>query len=251
MTIPYLYRHAETGYFEPRPCAYDGPVSLAVWKRLNRQFLKLEAGNYFYPCDGADAYAEAITRVCETAERIERGEIVLEKASADTYLTGVAFKTLCRFHLREVMPRRDVYRRVEDLTVGNGAVGEDGFDIDNYDGTKDMPDKTMTDACGEPCTESIPIGSAMTAQQLVEALPGNPSYSERRDIARALLEDLYTALGDAVCVSAFRAYVTAEGVFPEAARLIHVSQATYYRNWPVWIALAKNSEKKTPSQGTN
>jgi len=254
--IPFLYRHPETGYFEPRPCAYDGPVSLKVWKRLNRQFLKLNAGNYFWPSDGADAYGEAITSVCTAAGKIVRGEIVLKNDSPDPYLTGVAFKALYRYHLREVMPQRAVYRAVEKQTIGNGAVGEDGFDIDNHNGAEDYPDKTMTDACGDQCIESIPVGSALTAQQLVESLPGFPDARERQEKALNCLDDLCRAMTAAdpkneEAVDAFAAYIVAECDMVEAARLIHVPKTTYYRKWPAWLAAAKKVGKNKRCYGTN
>lgn len=108
-TVPVLYRHKDTGRFESAECAYYGPVARKVWASVNKQFLKLNAANYFYPCEPADAYHAAIREV----ERVA-GEVgVLSRASVETYLMNVGHKALCHFHCRVVAPMREEYRRVE------------------------------------------------------------------------------------------------------------------------------------------
>lgn len=247
-TIHVLYRHAESGLIEATPSVYSGPIPEKVWKNLNRQLLKLDAGQYFYPCDAMDAYQDAVRRIAERALRLKRGEIVLEKATDVTYLTSVGYRALYRYHLRTVQPLRNVYRLVERKTVGRGAVGEDGFDIDNYDGTEDNPDKAMTDAFDEKCVESIPVGSALTARQLVETLPGVPSMNERREMAVNLLGEICENLlkknrANQVIVDAFAAYIVSNGDLRQAAALCRVSERTFYARWPKFLKAAKGAAR--------
>ena len=247
MRIQVLYRHHESGLIEPAVCNYEGHVPEKVWKRLNRRFLKLDAGRYFYPLEPMDAYQDAVAQVTEKAERIARGEIVLRDASAETYLTSAANLAFLKFHERKVQPARAIYHRVANKTAGRGAVGEDRFDIDNYDGTQDCPDKTMTDISDEPCEESVPLGTAMTAQQLVESLPGYPSRREREEKATAVLGEICERLlatdrkiGREI-TDVFAAYVAADGNHFAAAHLVHIGKNRWYRSWPRWLALARRA----------
>ena len=245
--VQVLYRHHESGLIEPAVCNYKGPVPEKVWERLNRRFLKLDATRYFFPLEPMDAYQDAVAQVTEKAVRIARGEIVLRKATRETYLTSAANLAFLNFHERRVQPVREVYRRVANKTAGHGAVGEDGFDIDNYDGTQDCPDKTMTDISGELCQESVPLGTAMTAQQLAESLPGYPSLRERQEKAAVLLGEICERLlatdrktGEEI-VDVFAAYVAADGNHFAAAHLVHIGKNRWYRSWPHWLALARRA----------
>lgn len=246
--VPVLYRHPQTGFFETALCDYEGPVPVKVWPRLNRHFLKLQAGNYFFPLDPEDAYHEVIAFVSDKARLIRKGKLVLRKATPETYLTSTAKLAFLNFHVRKVQPVRATYRIVERRTMGRGAVGEDGFDIDNYDGTQDGPDKAITDISDEPCEESVPVGSAMTAQQLVEALPGIPSRREREGKAAALLDEICERLlkssdrklGEEI-VNVFAAFIIADGNHFEAARLAHIGKNRWYASWKMWLAAAKRA----------
>lgn len=255
--VPILYRHAESGLIEPIESAYAGRVPECVWKNVNRQLLKLDAGRYFYPLDAMDAYAEAVNKVEVAAESIACGEVVLNRASPVTYLTGVAHKTFYRFHLRKVQPLRELYRQVGRKVTGRGTVGEDGFDSDNYDATQNAPSEKM---CGafkvSPDAETVG-SSAMTIQQLAESLPGLPWAQERRDRAASALEEIYAAMtgtaGDCAqsAVKAFRAYVKAECDMVQAARIAGISKTDFYRKWPAWIKFARKVGKNRTCRGTN
>lgn len=244
--VPVLYRHPQTGFFEPALCDYEGPVPVKVWSRLNKHFLKLQAGNYFFPLDAMDAYQDAVACVSDKARLIREGKLVLRKATPETYLTSTAKLAFLNFHTRKVQPVRETYRSVERRTMGHGAVGEDGFDIDNYDGTQDNPDKVMTDISEEPCHGTVPAGTAMTAQQLVETLPGIPYRREREEKATALLGEICERLlkspdrklGE-VIVNVFAAYVVADGNFVEACKLAHISKDRWYRDWSLWCRRAR------------
>jgi len=253
--VPVLCRMQGSGLIEPHECAYTGPVMEAVWKNMNRQLLKLDAGAYFYPCDAMDAYHEAVRNVEKQAGRIVRGDICLAHATPLTYLTTVAYNTFYHFHLREVQQLRDRYRRIEAKTCGHGAVGEDGFDAENDDGTLRAPGAALRQMFETPTGGERPDASAMTAQQLAEALPGMPWARERRAWAAAALEEIYAALGrDPLArriVRAFRAYVKADGNMVLAAQLADLSKTVFYRRWPTWLARAEKVGKSCVPHGTN
>lgn len=243
-----LIRNPETGDIERKSVAYSGSIPRTVWRNLNRRLLKLDYGGYFYPCDAMDAYQEAVRQVSEGVARLKRGEITLKKATPETYLTAIAYRALCRYHLREVAPRRAAYRAVEETTVARGAVGEDRFDIDNYNGTEDSPDKSLTDIFDEPCEETLPVGSALTAQQLVETLPGLPSMRERRETALNLLGEICENLlkrnrAYRIIIDAFAAYIVAECNLRQAAALCRVPLRTFYARWPKFLKLAKGAAR--------
>lgn len=249
----FLIRNPKTGDVEKIRAAYRGNVDAKVYERVGKRFLKLDAGGYFWPLDGMDAYGEAIEQIEKMQKRLERGEVVLDTASPVTYLVNVGARSLLHFHQRQVAPVRETHRAVERHTSGRGAVGEDSFDIDNYDGTQDAPDKAMCDACGDVCEESLPAGSALTAQQLVEQLPGLPTRRERRDQAQVLLREICSALIEdgvgGVCakagvepmriVKAFCAYILEDGNFPKAAKRAKIGINRFYAEWPRWIAIAR------------
>lgn len=246
--VPVLYRHPQTGFFEPALCDYDGPVPQKVWPRLNKHFLRLQAGNYFYPLDPEEAYHEVVAYVSDKARMIRDGRLVLRKATPETYLTSTAKLAFLNFHTRKVRPVRETYRSVERRTMGRGAVGEDGFDIDNYDGTQDNPDKIMCDISDEPCHGTVPAGTALTAQQLVETLPGVPYRKEREEKATALLGEICERLLKSSdrklaeeIVKVFAAYIVADGNHFEAAHLAHIGKNRWYANWKMWLAKAREA----------
>lgn len=203
-TVPVLYRHKETGRFESAECAYMGPVARKVWTQVNRQFLKLNAGNYFFPCESADAYHAAVREVERVAERLADSEVKPEEASLETYLMNVGYKALYHFHSRVVVPMREESRQIEPRL--------------------DAEEKTMT------------------TRELAEALPGEPDAVTRRREAAFLLEEIYAKLPEEVVI-AFRAYVAADGNMPEAARLARQSRTDFYRKWPSYLALARKVVK--------
>jgi len=239
--VMFLRRNPENGEVEKVWGEYRGAIDPKVFERVGRRFLKLEAGGYFWPLDGMDAYGAAIQAVEQVAARIESGEVVLAKASPSTYLGNVGAMALLNFHQRRVQRARQTYRAVERRTMGRGSVGEDGFDIDNYDGTQDQPERAMCEACGEKASESIHVGCAWTAQQMVEQLPGVPWARERRDRAAALLGEICAVLvgRHPDVVRAFTAYVQADGNFVQAAHLAHIGVNRFYREWAHWLALAR------------
>ncbi len=235
MSVPVLYRHPSTGLLEPIESRYEGPLSPKVWKRINREFLKLDAAGYFFPMESLDAYSEAIREVERTAERIAKREIVLETSSAETYLASTAKIAFHHFHLRVVSPMRDEYRRVEKKVLEKEE--RDSIkEAKNAAEGADVGAATFAAACetGENAEPPQP----MTAQQLAEALPGEPNAETRRREAAFMLEEIFAKLqNDAVI--AFRAYIAAEGNMLVAARGAKMSKSDFYRKWPGYLAMAR------------
>lgn len=238
-TVPVLYRHKETGRFESAECAYLGPVARKVWTQVNRQFLKLNAGNYFFPCEPADAYHAAVREVERVAERLADSEVKPEEASVETYLMNVGYKALYHFHCRVVAPLREEYRRTERKVLHEDESDAERANKNAAEGA-DVGGEVFAAACEEGDRAEPP--QPMTAQQLAEALPGEPNATTRRNEARALLEEIYAKLPEEVVI-AFRAYVAADGNMPEAARLARQSRTDFYRKWPSYLALARKVVK--------
>ena len=205
-TVPVLKRNVVTGDFEPVECNYKGTISRKVWRRLNREFMKLHAARYFYPCDAADAYHHAVREIEQTASRYERGDVVLEKSSIETYLSRTAFMALKSYHSRIVAPVRAEYRESDEMIR----------DAEEASGTEVM----------------------LTTWDLGEALAGEPNWTARHDRARRLLAEICAKLPNEVVV-AFQAYVAADGNMLEAAHLAHQSKTDFYRKWPSYLALAR------------
>ena len=207
-TVPVLKRNVVTGDFEPVECNYKGAIPRKVWRRLNREFMKLHAARYFYPCDAADAYHHAVREMEQTASRYERGDVVLKKSSIETYLSRTAFLALKSYHSRMVVPVRAEYRQEDEMI------------------------RTAEEAAE---TEVI-----LTTWDLGEALAGESDWTARRDRARRLLAEICAKLSDEVVV-AFQAYVAADGNMLEAAHLARMSRTDFYRKWPGYLALARKA----------
>lgn len=221
MCVSVLRRDALSGLIEPVPCPYAGPTPPCVWKNMNRQFLKLNRAAYFYPGDAMDAYGEAICAVTRTAERVSRGEIVLQKATADTYLTGVANRTFRQFLLREVKPRRDLYRR-----GGVSAAPED--DAARPSGDDDQADREW----------AVRGTSAIDAQDAVERCAG-PHSADRIQAMRLAAACVYETLArlDDDARRGLRAWLDADGVWVDAARRYNPAgsvQGYVYRFRNLW-----------------
>lgn len=205
-TVPVLKRNVVTGDFEPVECNYKGAIPRKVWRRLNREFMKLHAARYFYPCDAADAYHHAVREIEQTSSRYECGDLVLEKSSIETYLSRTAFMALKSYHSRIVAPVRAEYREADEMI-------------------RDAEEATGTEVM-------------LTAWDLGEALVGEPDWMVRRDRARHLLAEICAKLPDEVVV-AFQAYVAADGNMLEAAHLARMSRTDFYRKWTGYLALAR------------
>lgn len=221
MCVPVLRRDALSGLIEPVPCPYAGPVPPLVWRNMNRQLLKLHSAAYFYPGDPMDAYGEAVRAVTRRAERVSRGEIVLRKATADTYLTSVAYKTFLQFHLRQVKPQRDLYRR-----AGDSAAPKD--DAASPSGDDDQADREW----------AVRGTSAAGAQDSVERCAGHHSADriQAMRLASACVDETLARLDDDAR-RGLRAWLDADGVWMDAARRYNPSgsvQGYVYRFRNLW-----------------
>lgn len=233
-TVPVLYRHKETERFESAECAYVGPIARKVWVSVNKQFLKLNAGNYFFPCEPADAYHAAIREMERVAERLASSDVKPESASTETYLMNVGYKALYHSHCRVVAPLREEYRRTERKVLHKEESEAELSNKNSAEGA-DVGGEVFAAACEAGCPEPP---QPMTAQQLVESLPGEPNATTRRNEARALLAEICAKL-PLEAVIAFRSYIAADGNMYEAAHLAHQSKTDFYRKWPSYLVLAR------------
>lgn len=238
-----LCRHPQTGLIESRSYDYEGPVPEKVWRRFAKEFCKLDAARYFWPCDSFDAYQQGLKHIIETAERIRSGEIVLERASPTTYLTRVGRTALLHFHEKSVLPVRRSYREVERETDGIGETGVDSFDIDNVDLEAQDPSQMFRDMFEHDDEHEFDVPE-MTAQELGELLPGVPNGETRLRLARQILDAIIAKLPEETA-RAFLGYLAADGNFLEAARISGISKTKFYRLWPRWIRTAREIGEKS------
>lgn len=243
MKAQILYPHPQTGLIESRSYDYEGPVPEKVWKRFAKEFCKLDAARYFWPCDSIDAYQEGLKHIVETAEHIRLGEIVLERASPTTYLTRVGRTALLHYHEKKVLPVRRSYREVEKQTAGIGEIGIDSFDIDNVDLEAQDPSQMFRDMFEHDDENEFNVPE-MTAQELGELLPGVPNGETRLRLARQILDAIIAKLPKEAA-RAFWGYLAANGNFLMAAQIVGISKTKFYRLWPTWIRMAREIGEKS------
>ncbi len=206
-TIPCLQRNPDNGNIEVAYSKYTGRIPPKVWFALNKRVRKLDEQGYFFPLDAMDAYHHTVAEITKRADAMPE----LDMAAMETYLIGTTKKTLFQFHVRRVIPMRESYRKVEDMLYARDMVekcdvGEDG---------------------------------SFSLQQIAEALPGVPSYEERRMIAQISVRELLDVLDDFEISRAFMAYIVADGHFAEAARLARIGVNRFYDMWKSWLAVAR------------
>jgi len=243
--IPICYRNGESGKLEITDVGYDGLLEAKTMRRVNKLFLEKAGSGYFYPLEPLDAYHDVWLELERKAAHLPE----LTKATPHTYLSGVARLLFLNWFKRKVEPARQMYRQVEDRHYGKkGAVGIDDFDIDNYDGTEATPSSRMTASTDRGENERLYEQDDLSAHGLGEHLSGDTATHMRQANAARQLEELYATLENAAettCVRAFRAYVAANGNFPEAAVLAGIPKTTYYRKWPAWITAAREAGERT------
>lgn len=252
MKIPVLDYNPLTREFTTRESAYDGPITEKAWRGINKKFLDDYATGKFYPLRPEDAYQSAVLEAEKAAAKIADGLQLKKKCTPETYEIGAAKLKLLNLGIREVTPARNAYRAVESKTIGRGAVGEDGFDIDNHNGAEDCPDKIMSDLSDEPCEESVPAGTPSTAQALADGLRGGTPMSVRSERALNFLSELTERIlltdrkiGNEV-VLAFAAYICCDGNIVEASKLAHISKNTFYGKFSYWCAWARAAARELP-----
>lgn len=255
--VPVLMFDHNTHEFAPVMSAYDGPITEKAWRGINKKFLDDYAAGKFYPLRPEDAYQSAVLEAEKAAAKIADGMQFEKKCTPETYEIGAAKLRLLNHGIREVTPARNAYRAVESQTIGRGAVGEDGFDIDNHNGAEDCPDKIMSDLSDEPCEESVPAGTPSTAQALADGLRGGTPMHVRAERAlnhlselteRILLTD--REIGNEV-VLAFAAYICCDGNIVEASKLARISKNTFYGKFGYWCAWARAAAREYGKENAN
>ena len=248
--VPVLQFDHDTHEFVPVMSAYDGPITEKAWRGINKTFLDDYAAGKFYPLEPEDAYQYAVLEAEKAAAKITDGLQLTKKCTPETYEIGAAKLKLLNHGIREVTPARNAYRAVESQTMGRGAVGEDGFDIDNHNGAEDCPDKIMCDLSDEPCEESVPAGTPSTAQSLADGLRGGTPMHVRAERALNYLSELCERIlltdreiGNMV-VLAFAAYICCDGNIVEASKLAHISKNTFYGKFGYWCRWARAAARE-------
>ena len=235
-TIPVCYRNCESGKLAITEVVYDGRLEAKTMRRVNKLFLEKAASGYFFPLEPMDAYHDVWLELERKAENLPE----LAKASPHTYLSGVARLLMLNWFKRKVEPVRKTYRKVEDKHFGKkGAVGIDDFDIDNYDGTEDAPSVRMAKSTDRGENERLYEPEDMSAASHGERLRGNVTLGDPDEKWRVAVRKLLAAIKNEEVVRAFRAYIAANGNFPEAAHLAGIPKTTFYRKWPAYLTLAK------------
>ena len=246
-----------TGKFTPRESNYNGPITQKAWRGINKRFLDASGAGKFYPLGPEDAYQSAVLEAEKAAAKIANGLALEKKTTPETYEIAAAKLTLLNHGIRDVTPARNLYRAIESKTMGRGAVGEDGFDVDNHNGADDCPDKAMCDISGETCEESAPAGTPSTAQALADGLRSGTPMHVRAERALNHLSELCERIlatdrkmGETV-VLAFAAYIVCDGNFVEACRLAHISKDRWYRDWPLWCRWARAAAREYGKEHAN
>ena len=93
-----------------------------------------------------------------------------------------------------------------------------------------------SEQCSSSCDQELDASCSdeerfsYDANDLAEMLVAPPDPRRCRDLANECLEDTFRKL-PVNTVAAFRAWIAADGVLGEAARLCGESRFAYYRNW--------------------
>ena len=185
---------------------YDGPVPAKVLRRFARHFMRQAEKGMFFPADPLDVYQQSFLALEKCAADIPRGV-----KSPEAYLLNAARLIVLKTRHRYTMRLRDEYRAIEGV-------------------------QKPSEQCGSSCDQELDASCSdderfsYDANDLAEMLVASPDPRRCRDLANECLEDTFRKLPSNT-VAAFRAWIAADGVLGEAARLCGESRFAYYRNW--------------------
>ncbi len=208
--IPVLVRHTESGAIEVREMPYYGRVPAGVWVRLKNRVLELDREGFFYPLDTMDAYQTFFAML--EAKSMQLPELI--RASAETYLSRTLDRAILKYHCKEVMPVREMYRMAADM---------------------------MNDESNAEDEESAERRQGMSIQQLAEALPGVPRKKDRSALAARAIDKILDAANSPRIAQAFMAYIIANGDLDETAKLMQLSRSHFFSLWQGWLAEARRA----------
>ena len=185
---------------------YDGPVPEKVLRRFTRHFMRQAEKGMFFPADPLDVYQQSFLALEKCAADIPHGV-----KSPEAYLLNAARLIVLKTRQRHTMRLRDEYRAIEGVQ---------------------KPSEQCSSSCDQELDASCSDEQRFSydATDLAEMLVAPPDPRRCRDLANECLEDTFRKLPGNT-VAAFRAWIAADGVLGEAARLCGESRFAYYRNW--------------------
>ena len=190
-----------------------------VWEKAAEYCEKMEKAGSFFPLEAKDAKAYAAEDLVKAIGRPKPAN-----ASVETYLTSVFRYALYRFHNREVLSARELYRATERKLLGTGA--SESTEETWYEETIERGHDVLT----------LP----MTMHDLGEGVAGKPSARTRRNEARMRLCEICAHLPYSV-KRVFAAYIRADGDFDVMAASLHIARSAAYSRFNRAIALARKA----------
>lgn len=204
-TVPYLVR-GKSDEFEVVKAEYCGAIPVKVFGGFTRYVKSLAVRGVFFPADPLDVYQQAYSILEKRARNLPDGIM-----SEDAYLRNVARLAVLKARDRITKRMREEYRAIEGV-------------------------RRPAERCGTACDQEMDSSCAdeervsYDANDLAEMLVAAPDAMHVRRLARNCLERTFAKLAPET-VRAFRAWIAAEGVVMEAARLCGESRFTFHRRW--------------------
>lgn len=210
-TIPLLTKNPETGKLEKTTTEWETDIPRKVFLSINKLILRKAEDGTLYLDEPIDVYHKVLAAVFAKNEAIKAGKVILDKgATKETYLIGTANLLVLSHWDRKIKPIREAYRKAEDLLA--------------------QEDVTFWDL-GERLRSGTPMH--VRAERALNYL------SELCE--RILLTN--RPVGETI-VTAFAAYIVADGNVVEACKLAHISKNTWYAKWKTWCAWARAAARE-------
>jgi hypothetical protein len=204
-TVPYLVKD-NAGDIETVKAKYSGAIPPKVFAGFTRHVRSLAARGVFFPADPLDVYHEAYSILERCAANLSK-----DVHSKDAYLRNAARLAVLKARERITKRMRDEYRAIEGVK---------------------RPAELLTEACDQELDGSCSDEERVSydANDLAEMLVAAPDPMHVRRLVRQCLERTFRKLNPKT-VRAFRAWIAAEGVVKEAARLCGESRFAFHRQW--------------------
>ncbi len=207
---PFLCR-TEGGDLEIVKARYSGAIPAKVLRRFTRHVKRLAESGALFPADPLDIYQHAFLALERRARNLPA-----DVRSPEAYLATAARLIVMKSRERITGRMRDEYRQIEGVRRPDGLGGAGC-------------DQELDASCSDEERFSY------DANDLAEMLVAPPDPRITRALAHRCLEETFAKL-PAETVRAFRAWIEADGVLGEAARLCEESRFAYRRKWTARVA---------------